>query len=134
VTLFLEAGLGTTDGSDPDSQIPPEPLAQTMIVEVYHRQHSPNGAGYDVFEERPDVDWADRQKEYECSATVDVQAGDHRDALRRVLRIMRHKPSTADSGAVVKLCRDSVRRSSIGDVFVVDGVAYEVQDGGFERI
>jgi len=40
----------------------------------------------------------------------------------------------ADSGAVVKLHRDPVRRSSIGDVLVVDGAAYEVQDGGFERI
>jgi len=105
-----------------------------MIVEVYHRQHSPNGAGYDVFEERPHLGWADRQEEYERSATVDVQVADHRDALRRALRIMRHKPSTADSGAVVKLCQDSVRRSSIGDVFVVDGVAYEVQEGGFGRI
>lgn len=105
-----------------------------MIVEVYHRQHSQNDAGYDVFEERPDVGWADRQEEYVRSATVEVQAGDHRDALRRALRIMRHKPSTADSGAKVKLCRDSVRRSSIGDVFVVDGTAYEVQDGGFSRI
>jgi hypothetical protein len=105
-----------------------------MIVEVYHRQHSPNDAGYDVFEERPDLGWADREEEYERSATVDVQAREHRDALRRVLRIMRHEPSTADAGAVVTLCRDSVRRSSIGDVFVVDGVAYEVQDGGFKRI
>ncbi|MEF8797288.1 MAG: hypothetical protein V5A48_12595 [Salinivenus sp.] len=105
-----------------------------MIVEVYHRQHSPKGTGYNVFEERPDVAWTDRQHEYEHAATVDVRTTDRRDALRRALRVMRHKPSTADSGAVVKLHRDSVRRSSIGDVFVVDGAAYEVQDGGFERI
>jgi len=105
-----------------------------VIVEVYHRQHSPNGTGHNVFEERPDVPWADRQHEYERVATVDVQTTDRRDALRRTLRVMRHDPSTADSGAVVKLFRDSVRRSSIGDVFVVDESAYEVQDGGFERI
>ena len=63
-------------------------------------------------------------------ATVDVQTDDRRDALRRTLRVMRHKPSTADSGAVVELFRDSVRRSPIGDVFVVGEAAYEVQDGG----
>lgn len=105
-----------------------------MIVEVYHREYSPTGAGYNVFEERPDVAWPDRQHEYERSATVDVQTADHREALERALRLMRHKPSTADSGAVVELHRDSVRRSSIGDVLVVGGAAYEVQDGGFERI
>ena len=105
-----------------------------MIVEIYHRQHSPNGAGHNVFEERPGVPWTDRQDEYERVATVDVETDNRRDALRRALRVMRHKPSTADSGAVVKLYRDSVRRSSIGDVFVVGEVAYEVQDGGFGRI
>jgi hypothetical protein len=105
-----------------------------VIVEVYHRQHAPNDAGYNVFEERPDVTWTDRQHEYEHAATVDVRTADRRDALRRALRMMRHKPSMADSGAVVKLHRDPVRRSSIGDVLVVDGAAYEVQDGGFERI
>ncbi|ABC44100.1 MULTISPECIES: hypothetical protein [Salinibacter] len=105
-----------------------------MTVEVYHRQHSPTGTGYNVFEERPDVAWSDRQHEYERSATVEVETPDRRDALRRTFRLMRHKPSTTDSGAVVKLYRDSVRRSSIGDVLVVDGAAYEVQDGGFERI
>ena len=67
-------------------------------------------------------------------ATVDVQTDNRRDALRRALRVMRHKPSTADSGAVVELFPDSVRRSSIGDVFVVGEAAYEVQDGDFGRI
>jgi len=105
-----------------------------LIVEVYHRQHSRTGTGHNVFEERPDVPWTDRQQEYEHSATVDVQAAGRREALRRALRLMRHKPSKADSGAVIELHCDSVRRSSIGDVFVVGGVAYEVQDGGFERI
>jgi hypothetical protein len=105
-----------------------------VIVEVYHRQHAPNDAGYNVFEERPDVAWPDRQHEYERAATVDVRTTDRRDALRRVLLVMRHEPSAADSGAVVELHRSPVRRSSIGDVLVVDGAAYEVQDGGFERI
>jgi len=105
-----------------------------VIVEIYHRQHSPNDAGHNVFEERPGVPWTDRQHEYERVATVDVQTDDRRDALRRALRVMRHKPSTADSGAVVELFRDSVRRSSIGDVFVVGEAAYEVRDGGFGRI
>jgi hypothetical protein len=105
-----------------------------VIVEVYHRQYSPTGRGHNVFEERPGVPWTDRQHEYERVATVDVQTDDPRDALRRALRVMRHDPSTADSGAVVTLFRDSVRRSSIGDVFVVGEAAYEVQDGGFERI
>lgn len=105
-----------------------------MIVEVYHRQHAPRDAGYNVFEERPDVAWTDRQHEYEHAATVDVRTADRLDALRRALLVMRHKPSTADSGVVVELHNDSVRRSSIGDVFVVDGAAYEVQDGGFGRI
>jgi hypothetical protein len=105
-----------------------------VIVEVYHRQHSPTGAGHNVFEERPDVAWTDRQHEYERVATVEVQTDDRRDALRRTLRVMRHDPSTADSGALVKLFPDSVRRSSIGDVFVVGEAAYEVQDGDFERI
>ncbi|WP_263788058.1 hypothetical protein [Salinibacter grassmerensis] len=105
-----------------------------MTVQVYHRQHSLRDTGYNVFEERPDVAWTDRQHEYECSATVEVQAADRCDALRRALRLMRHKPSQTDSGAVVKLYRESVRRSSIGDVLVVDGAPYEVQDGGFERI
>lgn len=122
------------------SRFSPKPFTQTvppdqiMTVEVYHRQHSTTGDGHGVFEERPDLPWTDRQHEYERSATVDVQAAGRRDALRRALRVMRHKPSTADSGAVVTLCRDSVRRSSIGDVLVIDGAAYEVQDGGFERI
>ena len=105
-----------------------------MIVEVYHRQHAPNDTGYNVFEERPDVTWSDRQHEYERAATVDVRTANRRDALRRALLVMRHKPSTADAGAVVELHRAPVRRSSIGDVFVVEGAAYEVQDGGFERI
>jgi len=105
-----------------------------VIVEIYHRQHSPNGAGHNVFEEWPGVRWTDRQDEYEHVATVEVQTDDRRDALRRALRVMRHDPSTADSGAVVKLYRDSVRRSSIGDVFVVGEAAYEVQDGDFGRI
>ena len=105
-----------------------------MIVEVYHRQHSPTGAGHNVFEERPDVAWTDRQHEYERVATVEVQTDDRRDALRRTLRVMRHDPSTADSGALVKLFPDSVRRSSIGDVFVVGEAAYEVRDGGFGQI
>jgi hypothetical protein len=94
----------------------------------------PDPRGHNVFEERPDVPWTDRQHEYERSATVDVQTAGRREALRRALRLMRHKPSTADAGAVVELHRDSVRRSSIGDVLVVGGAAYEVQDGGFERI
>ncbi|MFB6248445.1 MAG: hypothetical protein ABEL97_07740, partial [Salinibacter sp.] len=76
-----------------------------MIVEVYHRQHAPKDTGYNVFEERPDVDWTDRQHEYERAATVDVRTADRPDALRRALRVMRHKPSTADSGAVMKLHR-----------------------------
>lgn len=105
-----------------------------MTVEIYHRQHLPTGGGHDVFEERPDVAWADRRHEYERSATVELEAADLRDALKRALRVMRHEPSTADSGAVVKLQGESVRRSSIGDVFVVDGTAYEVQDGQFKRI
>jgi len=105
-----------------------------MIVEVYHRQHSARGAGYNVFEERPGVSWAARKDEYEHSATVDIRAAGRREALRRALRIMRHRPSAADSGASVKLMGKSVRRSSIGDVLVVSGAAYEVQDGGFERI
>jgi hypothetical protein len=105
-----------------------------VIVEVYHRQHSPTGAGHNVFEERPDVAWTDRQHEYEHVATIDVQTADRHDALERALRVMRHEPSPADSGAVVKLYLDSVRRSSIGDVLVVDGAAFEVQDGGFEQI
>ena len=105
-----------------------------MTVEIYHRQHSSTDAGFNVFEERPDVAWADRQHEYERSATIEVQAADRREALRRALRLMRHRPSTDDSGTVVKLYRNSVRRSSIGDVLVTDGSAYEVQDGGFERI
>ncbi len=105
-----------------------------MIIEVYHRQHSPTGAGHQVFEERPDVPWTERQYEYERSATVEVQAAGRREALGRALRLMRHRPSTADSGAALKLHRDSVRRSSIGDVLVVGGAAYEVQDGGFEQI
>jgi hypothetical protein len=105
-----------------------------VIVEVHHRKHAPRDAGYNVFEERPDVAWADRQHEYERAATVDVRTADRLDALRRALRVMRHEPSRADSGAVVKLHHDSVRRSSIGDVFVVDGAAYEVRDGGFGRI
>ena len=78
--------------------------------------------------------WTDRQHEYERVATIDVQTDDRHDALGRALRVMRHEPSTADSGAVVKLYPDSVRRSSIGDVLVVEGAAFEVQDGGFERI
>ena len=105
-----------------------------MIVEIYHRQHSPTGTGHNVFEERPGVSWTDRQHEYERVATVDVQTDERRDALRRALRVMRHKPSTADSGTVVKLFPNSVRRSSIGDVFVVGEAAYEVQDGGFGQI
>lgn len=105
-----------------------------MIVEVYHRQYSPTGNGRNVFEERPDVAWTDRQHEYKRSATVEVQAAGTRDALKRALRLMRHKPSTKDAGAVVEIHRDSVRRSSIGDVLVIDGTAYEVQNGGFERI
>jgi len=105
-----------------------------MIVEVYHRQHSAREARYEVFEERPDLSWAARKDEYERSAIVDIQAAGRREALRRALRIMRHKPSLADSGASVKLMGESVRRSSIGDVLVVSGAAYEVQDGGFERI
>jgi hypothetical protein len=105
-----------------------------LIVEVYHRQHSRTGTGHNVFEERPDVPWTDRQHEYERVATIDVQTADRHDALGRALRVMRHEPSTDDSGAEVELYLDSVRRSSIGDVFVVGGVAYEVQDGGFERI
>lgn len=105
-----------------------------MIVEVFHRQHSPTGDGHSVFEERPGVAWTDRRHEYERSATVDVEAADPRDALERALRLMRHKPSTKDSGATLKLHRGTVRRSSIGDVLVVEGAAYEVQDGGFERI
>jgi hypothetical protein len=105
-----------------------------VIVEVYHRHHSSAGAEYNVFEERPDVAWADRQHEYRRVATVEVQATGRRDALGRALRVMRHKPSTDDSGAVVTLHPGSVRRSSIGDVLVAGGAAFEVQDGGFERI
>jgi hypothetical protein len=105
-----------------------------LIVEVYHRKYSQTGTGHSVFEERPDVPWTDRQQEYEHSATVNVQATGRRETLRRALRLMRHKPSKVDSGAVIELHCNSVRRSSIGDVLVVDGVAYEVQDGGFERI
>jgi hypothetical protein len=67
-------------------------------------------------------------------ATIDVQTADRHDALGRALRVMRHEPSTDDSGAVVELSFDSVRRSSIGDVFVAGGAAFEVQDGGFKRI
>lgn len=105
-----------------------------MTVDVYHRQHSTTSAGHKVFEERPDVAWADRRHEYEHVATVKVKAADRHDALGRALRVMRHEPSTDDSGAVVELHLDSVRRSSIGDVFVADGAAFEAQDGGFERI
>jgi len=105
-----------------------------MIVEVHHRQHFHENTGYNVFEERPDVAWDDRQHEYERAATVDVQTTDPRDALKRALQVMRHEPSTADSGTVVELSREDVRRSSIGDVLVIDGAAYEVQDQGFARI
>jgi hypothetical protein len=105
-----------------------------MTVEVYHRQYAPTDGGRDVFEERPDMAWADRQHEYERSATVEIQATGRREALRRALHLMRHEPSADDSGADVKLYRDSVRRSSIGDVLVTGGAAYEVQDGGFKRI
>jgi hypothetical protein len=104
-----------------------------VIVEVHHRQHPPV-EGYNVFQERPDVAWGDRKHEYERAATVEVQTGDPRDALKRALRVMRHDPSTADSGTMVEMHRETVRRSSIGDVLVVDGSAYEIQDGGFKRI
>lgn len=78
--------------------------------------------------------WGDRQHEYERAATVEVRTGDRRDALDRALRVMRHRPSAADSGTVVEMHRDTVRRSSIGDVLVIEGEAYEIQDGGFKRI
>jgi hypothetical protein len=105
-----------------------------MIVYVHHREHFPKDTGYNVFQERPDVPWMDRRDEYRLAATVDVQTGQPLDALHRALRVMRHEPSTDDSGTVVELHGDGVRRSSIGDVLVIDGAAYEVQDEGFERI
>ena len=108
--------------------------AQTVVVHVHHRQHFPSNTGYNVFQERPGVSWEERRHEYEHAATVDVQTSDRLDALKRALRMMRHKPSTADSGTVVELHHEGVRRSSIGDVLMIDDVAFEVQDQGFAQI